>query len=358
MKLGTTELLKFKKLCRRLNLTQWQCVGLLESIWQLTAKNAPQGNIGKFTNEDIALTIGWDDDEEKLIEELVSCGWLDTDQKERLLVHDWHEHAPNHIKGGLAKAGKKLFGTPEAKLQAKDEAKLQAKDEAKLQAKLQATNSNLTNSIQSSSSSSSSSDSSGASCPDEDEEENFKIIDEMYPTKKTKRNFSKRIQAIKAAIQRDGFEKVKNGTRIFSDYFGCWKAGSAHFASDPIEFYNNSEYLTPSLKNQNLDAEKWEKQRKLFEAEVSRKREIANKKERERQKKQKKEIREKAEPYLDIVVEFSKKLEKKQTRLEMEKLWYKVSDELKKMALDKLVWNYLEGLISQKYWSAVKKLEV
>ncbi|MEI7850639.1 MAG: hypothetical protein WCH86_02290 [Kiritimatiellales bacterium] len=135
MKSAALESVKFKKLKRRLNLPHWQAVGLLEALWQFTCANAPQGDIGRHSNEDICASLEWGGDADELIKTLTECGWLDIHEECRLSVHDWHEHAPNYVKGGLAKAGKSFIAKDEAKLQAKDEAKLQAKDEAKLQAK-------------------------------------------------------------------------------------------------------------------------------------------------------------------------------------------------------------------------------
>jgi hypothetical protein len=106
MKSGTTELLKFKKLQRMLSLKLWECVGLLEMLWTVTAKNAQAGDIGKYSNEEIAAGIEWERDADELITALVACRWIDEHPEHRLIVHDWHEHAPNYIKGGMSKGGK------------------------------------------------------------------------------------------------------------------------------------------------------------------------------------------------------------------------------------------------------------
>lgn len=106
VKAGTTELLKFKKLQRRLNLKLWECVGLLESLWMMTAKNSIAGDIGKYSNEDIAAGLEWEQDADDLIAALTQTGWLDACIEHRLIVHDWKDHAPNFIKGGMAKSGK------------------------------------------------------------------------------------------------------------------------------------------------------------------------------------------------------------------------------------------------------------
>ena len=94
MKAGTESKAKFKKLQRRLGLRQWQCVGLLESVWQVTARDAPRGDIGRLSNEDIAATIEWEGDENELVATLVATGWLDECDTHRLVVHDWHDHCP------------------------------------------------------------------------------------------------------------------------------------------------------------------------------------------------------------------------------------------------------------------------
>lgn len=90
-----------KRLCQRLSIPQYAAVGLLESLWHLTAKEAPQGDIGKLSNEDIALGLEWDGDPEKLVASLISSKWIDESEKHRLVVHDWHEHADEAVKKKL-----------------------------------------------------------------------------------------------------------------------------------------------------------------------------------------------------------------------------------------------------------------
>lgn len=95
--------LKFLKLKRRLALPHWQVVGLLESLWLFTQTNAAAGDIGRHSDEDIAAGIEWAGDPGELIDALVNCRWLDRCDRCRLVVHDWEDHAPNHLKGNLAK---------------------------------------------------------------------------------------------------------------------------------------------------------------------------------------------------------------------------------------------------------------
>lgn len=95
---------KMKRLCRRLDIPLWQGVGLLESIWHLTAREAPRGDIGKLSDEDIALAIDYRGDESKLIEALIASGWLDRDPVERLVIHDWADHTDDAVHMRLARA--------------------------------------------------------------------------------------------------------------------------------------------------------------------------------------------------------------------------------------------------------------
>lgn len=106
MKAGTVEHVKFKRLKRALKLTDWECVGILESIWNFTAHSHMDGAIGNSSNLDIALAIEWLGNEDELIDSLVLTGWLDKCEKHRLVVHDWENHCPNYVKGCLAKHNK------------------------------------------------------------------------------------------------------------------------------------------------------------------------------------------------------------------------------------------------------------
>lgn len=105
MKQGTTELIKFRKLMRRLKESQRGVVGLLELLWYSAAKQCPQGDIGRFSNEDIAELLDWDGPADELIDALVSCDWLEKSAEYRLIVHDWHDHAPGFIHAALGRKG-------------------------------------------------------------------------------------------------------------------------------------------------------------------------------------------------------------------------------------------------------------
>jgi hypothetical protein len=122
MKLGATETIKFKKLKMRFKLKHWETIGLLESIWMFTSRNAPQGDLGIHSNEDICAAIEWERDHDELIETLIECRWLDVSSECRFVVHDWGEHMPNWLRGNLAKHRKPVKIGDSAKQRAKQTA--------------------------------------------------------------------------------------------------------------------------------------------------------------------------------------------------------------------------------------------
>lgn len=111
MKHHTPDSMKFKRLQRRLGLPRYAVIGLLESLWIATQKNAPQGDIGKFDDEAIAIECDWDGDPAELVLAFVETGWLDPCSENRLVVHDWKDHAPGWVSRQL-KRHNSSFVTP------------------------------------------------------------------------------------------------------------------------------------------------------------------------------------------------------------------------------------------------------
>ncbi|NQV27748.1 MAG: hypothetical protein HQ518_25650 [Rhodopirellula sp.] len=145
MKVGTTELVKFRHLKRALGLPHFGAVGILESLWMFAAKNSPLGDIGKHSNEDIACMVEWDESPDELIDHLVKYRWLDAHPEHRLVIHDWSEHAPNWLKGNLASRGKQFADTlsQPAKHGAKRSAKHRTHSTSQAATKSSQSNSNL-----------------------------------------------------------------------------------------------------------------------------------------------------------------------------------------------------------------------
>ena len=105
MKHETPHLLKFKKLQRRLGLRSWEAKGLLQSVWDFVGDNCPRGDVGRFSNEDIAFGIDFEGDFDPVIEALVETGWLEESEEHRLIIHDWKDHCEDRIKKRLQRAG-------------------------------------------------------------------------------------------------------------------------------------------------------------------------------------------------------------------------------------------------------------
>ncbi|QDU58192.1 hypothetical protein [Aeoliella mucimassa] len=105
MKHITPTLTKFKRLARRLGLRDFEAAGVLELLWIATQNEARRGDIGRLSNEEIAIAIDWGRDENELVDALVETGWLDPHPEHRLVVHDWCEHAPRYVKGVVSRQG-------------------------------------------------------------------------------------------------------------------------------------------------------------------------------------------------------------------------------------------------------------
>jgi hypothetical protein len=111
MKRGTPEHPKTKLLAQLLNVDLSTAVGLLELLWHFTAKYAPQGDIGRYSDKQIAAALHWHrrsgkkgvPTEVRLRSALVQAEFMDTSLHHRLVVHDWNEHADQSVKRMLAR---------------------------------------------------------------------------------------------------------------------------------------------------------------------------------------------------------------------------------------------------------------
>lgn len=102
MKAGTHNHVKTKRLKRLLGIPLYQAVGILETLWLLCTDCCDEGNIGKFTDEEIADYLEWDgSDSFALVQALLNSGWLDRCDVNRYVIHDWLEHCPQYIKDRL-----------------------------------------------------------------------------------------------------------------------------------------------------------------------------------------------------------------------------------------------------------------
>lgn len=98
MKRGTPDHPKTYDLAAELGIDRWGAVGILECLWHFTSHFAKRGDIGRRSNQAIARGIGWTGDADRLIEALVSTGWVDRCRCHRLRIHDWPEHCDQTLK--------------------------------------------------------------------------------------------------------------------------------------------------------------------------------------------------------------------------------------------------------------------
>ena len=86
---GTLTHRKTRKLATLLDIEVPCALGMVEALWHVTAEQAPAGNIGKLSNQDIAMEMFYTKDANSLIEAFVEAGWIDANDTHRLVTHDW-----------------------------------------------------------------------------------------------------------------------------------------------------------------------------------------------------------------------------------------------------------------------------
>ncbi len=101
MKRGTPEHPKVAKLAKALSIPSYGAVGLLELLWHFTARYAIQGDIGKWSDQEITIACQWSGEANEFIQALISCQWIDEDAEHRLLVHDWEDHRDDSVRKTL-----------------------------------------------------------------------------------------------------------------------------------------------------------------------------------------------------------------------------------------------------------------
>ncbi len=97
MKKGTPDHPKTLDLAANLGIPIWAACGILETLWHWTAKYAPCGDIGKFTDAAIARGIGWTEDSDRLLNALVCARFVDNCAHNRRAIHDWSTHAEDAV---------------------------------------------------------------------------------------------------------------------------------------------------------------------------------------------------------------------------------------------------------------------
>jgi hypothetical protein len=105
MKKGTGQHRKTKRLMRLLKVTRCHAVGILNCIWELAAEQTPRGDIGAYTDEELADELDWQGDPHALVSALEDAGWIDKHAEYRYVIHDWSEHCEDTVHRKVARAG-------------------------------------------------------------------------------------------------------------------------------------------------------------------------------------------------------------------------------------------------------------
>ena len=111
MKRGTPEHPKTLALARRIagllgidrQLALDVAIAKLERLWHWTAKWAPSGDLSPHAAEAIEDGIGWTGELGALVDAMVEVRFLDR-LGDRLVVHDWSEHADGAVHASLARS--------------------------------------------------------------------------------------------------------------------------------------------------------------------------------------------------------------------------------------------------------------
>ncbi len=111
MKRGCPDHPKTYALAEALGIRRVYAVGYLEMLFHFTAQYAPQGDVGRYSDKRIAAGLDWAGSPAKLIDALVTTGWLDRHSGARLVVHDWADHADRTTLQRLTRAGKTPLAT-------------------------------------------------------------------------------------------------------------------------------------------------------------------------------------------------------------------------------------------------------
>ncbi len=96
---------KIERLVALLGCCYCLAVGICECLWQFVSRHAPAGDVGKWTDADIAQGMRYEGSPAELIKALLEAGLLDESDQHRLCVHDWSDHCEDSIHATLARRG-------------------------------------------------------------------------------------------------------------------------------------------------------------------------------------------------------------------------------------------------------------
>lgn len=94
---------KFVRFKTILKVNKSCALGYLEALWHFAGHFTPNGNLSKYSVEEIEGWLEWDGEEGQLIESLVKARWIDRLSNGGLIVHDWDQHCDTYTHTELAK---------------------------------------------------------------------------------------------------------------------------------------------------------------------------------------------------------------------------------------------------------------
>lgn len=108
-KRGTLNHRRTRRLASALGVPRAHALGLMEALWHITADNAPRGDVGRMSEQDLADEIYWEGDPAALIAGFLAAGVLEQHATYKLVVHGWSEHADNALRHKLKRAGQTFW---------------------------------------------------------------------------------------------------------------------------------------------------------------------------------------------------------------------------------------------------------
>lgn len=108
-KRGVIDHPKFARLKVKIKANKSTTLGYLETLWQFVGRYTPQGNVGKYSDEEIEAWLEWDGEEGALVAAFIACGWIDVDDEHRLLIHDWDDHVDHTTRTSLKRSNLEVF---------------------------------------------------------------------------------------------------------------------------------------------------------------------------------------------------------------------------------------------------------
>jgi hypothetical protein len=103
---------KTRALARELNIPLPHAIGLLSLLFDFVGEYATAGNVGKFTDIEIAVGSEWSvEDAGQLTSALLKVGYFEAHEVHRFVVHDWLDHCEDFVKKRLERQNRGSGGT-------------------------------------------------------------------------------------------------------------------------------------------------------------------------------------------------------------------------------------------------------